>query len=120
MDKRTAVFVEIYKVEIDDHSEHPVLHRVIAKQIYPQSNRGEWIAVDFTETVSEWFKNSKSNYGFVVNATAHGKKIAITDMNIDKGKKVREKLYCIFFVSEDTVLTRFFFTMKIVDDFKLV
>lgn len=88
VNRRTPIFLEIFKVIIDEHADHPAFQRVIAKQIYSPSNRGEWITVDFTETISEWFKNSRSNFGFVVNATANGKKVAVTDVNVDKGKKV--------------------------------
>lgn len=73
---------------ITDHSEHPVFHKVAAKQVYPQLSKGEWVPIDFTETVSEWFKSSRSNYGFVVNATVNGKKVAVNDLNVDKGNKV--------------------------------
>lgn len=104
VDRRTPIFIEIFKVVIADHAEHPALQRVIAKQVYPQSNRGDWMAVDFTETVSEWFKSSRSNFGFVVNATANGKKVAVTDVNVDKGKKVAIKVICKNSVKETKLI----------------
>ncbi|XP_056639911.1 growth/differentiation factor 8 isoform X1 [Diorhabda sublineata] len=80
------VILEVFK--ITDHSDPAAFDMVYGKKFRQPPGKGEWINIDFTETVSEWFKNPSENYGFVVNATVNGKKVVVTDVNVDKGKKV--------------------------------
>ncbi|KAJ8984020.1 hypothetical protein NQ317_012243 [Molorchus minor] len=83
------VVIEVFKVKkITDHPDPPGFNRVFAKKMTQPLGRGDWVKVDFTETVSEWFKNPRENHGFVVNATANGKKVVVTDNNVDKGRKI--------------------------------
>ncbi|CAG9861790.1 unnamed protein product [Phyllotreta striolata] len=83
------VLIELFKVKkITDHSESTAFDLVFTKKIHQPGGRGEWVQIDLTETVSEWFKSPKDNHGFLVNATVNGKKVSITDINVDKGKKV--------------------------------
>ncbi|KAJ8949168.1 hypothetical protein NQ318_021659 [Aromia moschata] len=83
------VLIEVFKVKkITDHPDPPGLGRVVAKKVTQPSGRGDWVTVDLSETVSEWFKNPRENHGFVVNATVDGKKVVVTDATVDKGKKV--------------------------------
>ncbi|XP_050302121.1 growth/differentiation factor 11 isoform X2 [Anthonomus grandis grandis] len=81
------VIIEIYKVyKIGDHSEPPVMVKLHSWKEPQPGSRGKWIQTDFTETVGEWFKNPKDNYGFVINATVNGKKVAVTDVSAEKSK----------------------------------
>ncbi|KAG5869522.1 hypothetical protein JTB14_015733 [Gonioctena quinquepunctata] len=83
------VIVDIFKVrKITDHFEPAVLSKVIGRKIPQPSGKGDWVKIDFTQTVSEWFKNPRENHGFLVNATVNGRKVAVTDVNVDKGKKI--------------------------------
>ncbi|KAH1000094.1 growth/differentiation factor 8 [Dendroctonus ponderosae] len=81
------VLIDIYKVvKFGDHSEPPELVRVKSWKEPWLPGRGKWIQTDFTATVGEWFKNGKENFGFVINATVNGKKLAVTDFNSEKSK----------------------------------
>ncbi|CAG9772342.1 unnamed protein product [Ceutorhynchus assimilis] len=88
------VVIEIYKVsrchvmvyKLGDHSEPPGLIKVHSWKEPQPIGRGRWVQTDFTETVGEWFKNGRENYGFVINATVNGKKVAVTDVNTEKSK----------------------------------
>ncbi|XP_045466195.1 growth/differentiation factor 8-like [Harmonia axyridis] len=80
--------VEIFKVlKLLNHPETSKLQKVVSTTITQPFGKGSWIPFDLTETVSEWFKNTRENHGFVVRAELDGKQIAITDPNgPDKGK----------------------------------
>ncbi|KAF7268071.1 growth/differentiation factor myoglianin [Rhynchophorus ferrugineus] len=83
---QSDVLIEIYKVhKLGDH-EPPVLIKAQSRKETQSAGRGRWLEIDFTETVGEWFKNSRDNFGFVINATVNGKKIAMTDVNSEKSK----------------------------------
>ncbi|XP_060534152.1 growth/differentiation factor 8 [Cylas formicarius] len=80
------VNLEVFKVrKSNDHSE-PSLSKVFGRKVMQPLGRGDWVKVEFTETVGEWFKNPRENFGFVINATANGRKVAATDVNTEKGK----------------------------------
>lgn len=74
--------------KIPDHPDAPGLYRVFARKIKQPLGRGDFLQVDFSETISEWFKNPRDNYGFVVNATVNGRKVVVTDTGVDNGNKV--------------------------------
>ncbi|XP_023019071.1 growth/differentiation factor myoglianin [Leptinotarsa decemlineata] len=83
------VIVDIYRVrKITDHFEPAALTKVYGRKIPQPPGKGDWVKIDFTETVSEWFRNPRDNHGFLVNATVNGKKVLVTDMNVDKGKRI--------------------------------
>lgn len=45
--------------------------------------------MDTTVMVSEWFKNTKENLGFVVNATLlNGQKVVVSDNTVEGGNHV--------------------------------
>ncbi|CAH0548561.1 unnamed protein product [Brassicogethes aeneus] len=75
------VHIEVFKVnKVPDHSEKmPDLKKVYNKKITQPYNRGEWIKIDFTETTSEWFKNGRENFGFIINTTVNGKKVSVME-----------------------------------------
>nr|CAI5845333.1 unnamed protein product [Callosobruchus analis] len=81
------VNVEVFKVQ-HPGGETPSFMRVASRKMTQPLGKGSWAEMELTETVSEWFKNPRDNYGFLVNATVNGKKIAVTDVTADKGKKV--------------------------------
>lgn len=84
--------VEIFKVyKMPDRDEAPSLYRVFAKKMKQPLGRGDFIRVDFSETISEWFKSPRDNFGFVVNATVNGRKVVVTDTTVDNGNKVSFK-----------------------------
>lgn len=81
------MIIEIYKVQqIGDHTEPPALVKVASWKESQPNGRGKWVQVDFSETVGEWFKNAKENFGFLINATVNGKKVAVTDVSTEKTK----------------------------------
>lgn len=83
------VLLEVYKVyKNGDHTEPPGFMRVISKKVQQPLGMGDWVKVDLTVTVSEWFKNMRDNYGFVVNGTINGRKVSVTDTEVDGGSKV--------------------------------
>ncbi|CAH1118305.1 unnamed protein product [Phaedon cochleariae] len=83
------VIIEVFKIEkATDHAEPTSFHRVLGKKMRQPIGKGEWVQLDFSETVSEWFKAPKDNHGFVVNATVNGKKVVVTELSVDKGKKM--------------------------------
>lgn len=75
------VHMDVYKiVRPATGATEPVLKPIWSKKQPQQYGRGEWIQLDFSETISEWFKLRSDNYGFVINATVNGKKVLITDV----------------------------------------
>ena len=83
------VLIEVFKVyKAPDHPDTPGLYRMVSKKVTQPFGRGDWVKLDLTITVSEWFKNPRENYGFVVNGTANGKKVVVTDTSLDDGSKV--------------------------------
>lgn len=81
------VIIEVFKVfKVPDHPE-PGLHRMYVRKVAQPLGKGEFLPIDMTQLVSEWFKSPRDNYGFVVNATVNGKKVHITDTTIDNGGK---------------------------------
>lgn len=91
------VLIEVFKVyKIPDHPETPGLYRMISKKVTQPLGRGDWVKLDMTITVSEWFKNPPENFGFVINGTANGKKVVLTDTKMNKvnnGTKVIIKTF---------------------------
>jgi hypothetical protein len=84
------VLIEVFKVyKAPDHPDSPGLYRMVSKKVTQPLGRGDWVKLDLTITVSEWFKNPRENFGFVVNATANGKKVVVTDTTVEDGSKVR-------------------------------
>ncbi|XP_072383265.1 growth/differentiation factor 8 [Diabrotica undecimpunctata] len=86
-DRRTpqTVILEVFK--ITDHSDPAAFHMVYAKKFLQPDGKGDWVKIDFSETVSEWFKDPDGNHGFIVNATLNGKKALVTDATADKVKR---------------------------------
>lgn len=91
------VLIEVFKVyKAPDHIDAPGTIRVAAKKVAQPVGHGDWVKVDLTVTVSEWFKSARDNYGFIVNGTTvNGKKVSVTDTTIDGGSKVSVK-WCRF------------------------
>ncbi|XP_066149176.1 growth/differentiation factor 8 [Euwallacea fornicatus] len=89
-DRRSSqqdIVIEIYKVlKPGDRSDPPSLIKVANWKEPQPMGRGKWLQADLTETVGEWFKNERENFGFVINATVNGKKVAVTDVNTEKSK----------------------------------
>ncbi|XP_068901537.1 growth/differentiation factor 8 [Tenebrio molitor] len=82
------VLIEVFKVyKAPDHPDSPGLYRMVSKKVTQPLGRGDWVKLDLTITVSEWFKNPRENFGFVVNATANGKKVVVTDTTVEDGSK---------------------------------
>lgn len=83
------VLIEVFKVyKNGDHTEPPGFARVASKKVQQPLGSGDWAKVDVTVTVSEWFKNMRDNYGFVVNGTVNGRRVSVTDTEMDGGSKV--------------------------------
>lgn len=83
------VLLEVFKVyKNGDHTEPPGFLRVVSKKVQQPLGTGDWVKVDLTVTVSEWFKSMRDNYGFVVNGTINGRKVSVTDTEVDGGSKV--------------------------------
>lgn len=83
------VLIEVFKVyKAADHPDTPGLHKMVSRKVRQPAGRGDWVKLDLTITVSEWFKSPRDNHGFVVNATSHGKRVVITDTHVDNGGKV--------------------------------
>lgn len=94
------VLVEVFKVKkMTDHADPNAFQRVFARKMTQPFGRGAWESIDLTETVSEWFKSPRDNYGFILNATVNGKKVVVTDVNADKGKKVGKRTNFWYFNS---------------------
>ncbi|CAG9832126.1 unnamed protein product [Diabrotica balteata] len=87
-DRRTPQTVVLEVFKITDHSDPAAFHMVYAKKFLQPDGKGDWVKIDFTETVSEWFKDPDGNHGFIVNATLNGKKALVTDATADKVKRV--------------------------------
>ncbi|XP_030759635.1 growth/differentiation factor 8-like [Sitophilus oryzae] len=84
---QSDILIEIYKVhKLGDHSEPPILVKVQSKKETPSPGRGQWFQIDLTQTVGEWFKYSRDNFGFVINATVNGKKLAMVDISAERSK----------------------------------
>lgn len=90
------VLIEVFKVyKIPDRPDTPGLYRMISKKVTQPFGRGDWVKLDMTITVSEWFKNPSENFGFVINGTANGKKVVLTETKVNKvtnGSKVIIKI----------------------------
>lgn len=69
-----------------------------ARTIVRQSiGNGQWVKLDATVLVSEWFKSSKENWGFIINSTTvDGQKIVVTDNIYDEGSKVKKFTIVLF------------------------
>lgn len=77
--QRPIVHIEVFKVYKDStRLEGPGTVRVAGRRVQQPAGRGDWVRVDISEMVSEWFKSSRDNFGFVVNGTANGRKVVVT------------------------------------------
>ncbi|KAF5303311.1 hypothetical protein FQA39_LY10050 [Lamprigera yunnana] len=81
--------LEVFKVyKNPDRPDSPGKVRVVSKKVTQPLGRGDWVKIDITVMVSEWFKSARDNYGFIVNGTVNGRKIIVTDSTFDGGNKV--------------------------------
>lgn len=82
-------YLEIYKVYRNpDHPDAPGMVKMASRRITQPLGRGDWVKIDITVMVSEWFKNARENYGFILNGTVNGRKVVVTDPTSDGGSKV--------------------------------
>lgn len=87
---RPIVHIEVFKVYKDpSRHESPGTARVASRRVQQPMGRGDWVRVDVSEMVSEWFKSSRDNFGFVVNGTANGRRVVVTtDATAESSGKV--------------------------------
>ncbi|XP_018336369.1 growth/differentiation factor 8 [Agrilus planipennis] len=84
VDKRPQpiMILEVYKVyKNPDRPDIPGTVRVASRRINQPLGHGEWIKIDVTAMVSEWFKSARDNYGFIVNATINKRKTPLESVN---------------------------------------
>lgn len=81
--------LDVFKVYKSlNHSDPPGKIKIASKRVTQPLGQGDWVKIDVTVMVSEWFKSAKDNYGFIVNGTINGRKVVATDPKFDDGKKV--------------------------------
>ncbi|KAK5638903.1 hypothetical protein RI129_013198 [Pyrocoelia pectoralis] len=81
--------LEVFKVyKNSDHPDSPGMVRIASKRVTQPLGRGDWVKIDITVMVSEWFKSSRDNYGFILNGTVNGRKVIVTENTYDGGSKV--------------------------------
>lgn len=82
-------YLNFYKVlKTNDRPDVPVKQLVSSKKVQQPYGNDEWIGIDITQTVSEWFKSPRENVGFIINATLNNTKVINTDLKLDNGNKV--------------------------------
>lgn len=82
-------YLNFYKVlRTNDRPDAPVKQLVHSRKIQQPFGKGDWIGIDITSTVSEWFKNPRENVGFIINGTINDTKLINTDLKLDDGSKV--------------------------------
>lgn len=89
-------YIEFYKiVKTNEKPDLPATAPVIARKIQQPTGEGDWVQLDITPVVSEWFKSPRENVGFFILGAVNGTKLVNTDLKLDDGSKVLLNIYFI-------------------------